>query len=473
MAFCKKIKRYLLSISLQAKIIGMVVGLTLFMGTVLSLQVSRYLNDHTVAFMEQESKSMANELAYKIPDYILINDLYGLTRFLNSTRKNRRDIRYMIVIDSQGNILAHTFGSKFPVELRNHLRHVSQRQNEVQVLRTNEGLIWETVLPVLQGWQGSVAVGVTDTFVRRENQDFIHGLLLTVFFVGVTGILCAMVLSWLIARPVKELLHATHAIRSGKYPVLDPVSRDEVGALTRAFNDMSNAFQVANEARREKETISRNFLQKIITSQENERKRIARELHDQTGQSLASLSIGLNLLERSAGSEEMRQRIHQLKENIEQELDAIHNLALELRPSILDDIGLVAALTMLVQNFIKINKVDIQQNIVGFQNRRPDTAIETCLYRIIQEAIHNAIRHGRARHISLFLEWAETTIRLVIDDDGTGFDPHILKQTDRLGIRGIQERVELAGGTFRLESEPGQGTMIVVTVPAETGEEHA
>ncbi|HHB75220.1 MAG TPA: hypothetical protein ENK84_01570, partial [Desulfobulbus sp.] len=98
----KKIKRYLLSISLQAKIIGMVVGLTLFMGTVLSLQVSRYLNDHTVAFMEQESKSMANELAYKVPDYILINDLYGLTRFLNSTRENRRDIRYMIVIDAQG-----------------------------------------------------------------------------------------------------------------------------------------------------------------------------------------------------------------------------------------------------------------------------------------------------------------------------------------------------------------------------------
>ncbi len=472
MLFLRKIKRHLLSISLQSKIIGMVVGLTLFMGTVLSLQVSRFLNDHTIAFMEQESRSMANELAYKIPDYILINDLYGLTRFLNSTRRNRRDVRYMVVFDVKGNILAHTFGSKFPIELQNHLRLITHEKNEVQVLATNEGLIWETVIPVLQGWQGSVAVGVTDIFARRENRNFIHDLLLTTFLVGVTGILCALILSWLIARPVKALLHATNEIRHGKYPLLDPVSRDEVGALTQAFNDMSNAFQVANEARREKENVSRNFLQKIITSQENERKRIARELHDQTGQSLASLSIGLNFLERSAGSEEMRKSIHILKENIEQELDAIHNLALELRPSILDDIGLIAALTMLMQDIIKIHRVDIQKNIVGFEDRRPSPAVETCLYRIIQEAVHNAIRHGQAQHITLFLEWVEDTIRLLIDDDGRGFDPDILKQTKRLGIRGMQERVDLAGGTFRLESEPDQGTMIVITVPSHTGEEN-
>jgi len=468
-----RLKRFFFSISLQAKIIGMIIGLSVFMGMVLSLQVSRFLDDHTLAYTEQKSRSVANEIANKIPDYTLINDLYGLTRYLVNANANRRDVRYIVVLDRRGNIIAHTFGSRFPAELGNHLRRVYRHQDEVQLVKTDEGLIWETVLPVLQGWDGSVAVGVTDRFVRMENREFISSLLLTTLLVAMIGILFAVLLSWLIARPIKELLAATNAVRRGEYTVvLEPVSHDEVGALTLAFNEMSNGFQLAAEARREKENIRREFLQKIISSQENERKRIARELHDQTGQSLASLSIGLNLLERMAGSQEMQQNIHQLKKNIENELEAIHDMALKLRPSVLDDMGLVAALSLYMENVRKANEVEIQQNIIGFQDRRPSSAIETCLYRIVQEAVNNAVRHGRARHISLFLEWSTNTIRLLIDDDGKGFDLKILETTTRLGIYGMRERVELADGTFRIDSEPGQGVMIVVTVPSHTGDEH-
>ncbi len=449
----------------------MVIGLSVFMGTVLSLQVSRFLNDHLLAYMEQESRSVANEIAYKIPDYTLINDLYGLTRYLVNAKTNRRDVRYLVVLDRRGNIIAHTFGSRFPAELGKHLRRVYRHQDGVQVVETNEGRIWETVLPVLQGWNGSVAVGVADHFVRLENREFISSLLLTTFLVAVAGILFAILLSWLIARPIKELLAATNAVRRGEYTVvLDPVSHDEVGALTLAFNEMSNGFQLAAEAQKEKENIRREFLQKIISSQENERKRIARELHDQTGQSLASLSIGLNLLERMACSEEMRQSIYQLKKNIENELDAIHDMALELRPSVLDDMGLIAALSLYVENIRKTGGVEIRKNIIGFQDRRPLPSIETCLYRIVQEAVNNAVRHGQARNISLFLEWRRNDIRLLIDDDGKGFDLKILETTNRLGIHGMQERVELAGGTFRIDSEPGQGVMVVVTVPSFPGD---
>ncbi len=468
-----RIQHFFFSISLQAKIIGMVIALSVFMGTVFSLQVSRFLNDHTRTFMAQESRSVANEIAHKIPDYTLINDLYGLTRYLTNAKSNRRDIRYLVVLDRRGNIVAHTFGSHFPTELASHLRRTYRQQNGVQVIETNEGLIWETILPVLQGWNGSVAVGVLDYFIRLDNREFIRSLLLTTFLVAMAGIFFAVLLSWLIVRPIKKLLAATNAVRRGEYTmVLEPVSRDEVGALTLAFNEMSSGFQMAAEARKEKENIRREFLQKIISSQENERKRIARELHDQTGQSLTSLSIGLNLLERMACSQEMRQNIHQLKEHIKDELEAIHDMALELRPSVLDDMGLEAALSLYVDNVMKVSEVEIQQNIVGFQNRRPVSSIETCLYRIVQEAVHNAVRHGRARHISLFLEWENDIIRLLIDDDGKGFDLKILETTTRLGIHGMQERVELADGSFRIESEPGQGVMIVVTVPSPPGDDY-
>ncbi|BCL61406.1 histidine kinase [Desulfomarina profundi] len=471
MFILRKIHQCLISVSLQTKIIGMVIGLSLSMGSALSFQVSRYLNEHANAFIKEESRSVAAEIVNKVPDYTLINDLYGLTGYLLNTKDNRRDIRYIAVLDNTGNILAHTFGSQFPTELYKHLRQVARHHQKTQTIQTDEGMIWETISPVTQSWNGSVAVGVVDSFVRLDNKKMIEALFMTTSLVGAIGIFFAVGLSWVIVRPIKELLRATNAIRQGEFPVMPELqSPDEVGELTQAFNEMSAGFQLAEEARKEKENIRREFLQKIITSQENERKRIARELHDQTGQSLTSIGIGLKLLERNATSEKTKQDIRQLKINIENELEAIHNMALELRPSVLDDMGLIAALNLFIQKIHTIKDVDIQQTIIGFAGRRPSAVIETCLYRILQESIRNAIKHGRACHISILIEWAaDNTLRMVIDDDGDGFDPGILQNTERLGVRGIQERVELVNGVFRLESEPGQGTMLVVTIPTVSG----
>jgi signal transduction histidine kinase len=209
------------------------------------------------------------------------------------------------------------------------------------------------------------------------------------------------------------------------------------------------------------------FLQRIIVTQENERKRIARELHDQTGQALASLMVALKILENAENYNEAKKGLATLKTAINKEIDAIHGLALELRPSVLDDLGLIPALDLYLNDFKARHAMEISFVTIGFEEHRPEPCIETCIYRIIQESLTNVIRHAKASAVSIILEWGKGKIRGVIEDDGIGFDVEAIKTNPaRLGLYGMEERALLLGGSFRIESEPEQGTMIIFEIPS-------
>jgi signal transduction histidine kinase len=212
------------------------------------------------------------------------------------------------------------------------------------------------------------------------------------------------------------------------------------------------------------------LLHQVVTAQESERERIARELHDGTGQILTGLGLGLAAAEESAGSDPGRatRQLAELKRLNAQALQEVHNVIGDLRPSVLDDLGLVAAFQSQVRQFESRTGVEPLFEVRG-KRRRVRPEIETVVFRIGQEALTNVAKHANARTVNICLDFDERRLRLAIQDDGSGFDPeqvlHSNSERRAWGLLGIQERVALVGGTCEIESYPGTGTTIKASVP--------
>jgi signal transduction histidine kinase len=211
------------------------------------------------------------------------------------------------------------------------------------------------------------------------------------------------------------------------------------------------------------ERVSRDAVRRVVEAQEIERARLARELHDQTGQALTSILLGLRPLEETAATEDDRSAVASLRELVVSTLQDVRRLAVELRPSALDDFGLATAVERLVDNLRDHSglRVDVEAQL-GKARLPPD--VETTLYRIIQEALTNIVKHAEAKHISILLTQRDGLAVAVVEDDGSGFDAGAARG-DGLGLVGMRERVGLVGGRLRLESAPGTGTTVRAEVP--------
>jgi len=213
---------------------------------------------------------------------------------------------------------------------------------------------------------------------------------------------------------------------------------------------------------------------RLVEIQETERRYIALELHDEAGQSLTSLMVGLRLLERQADSPEaVVEQVANLKSQTGDILESLHRLAIDLRPASLDHVGLVGALRQYTQSFSEQHDLPIQFEVVGLDERRLPTAVETNLYRIVQEALTNVVRHARASRIDVLLERRGDQLITIIEDDGVGFDPRAAGQNSRLGLVGMRERAEMLDGTLMVESNGNTGTTIFVEVPYVHSDTHS
>ena len=206
------------------------------------------------------------------------------------------------------------------------------------------------------------------------------------------------------------------------------------------------------------ERVSRDAVRRVVEAQELERARLARELHDETGQALTSILLSLKALEQSAGAE----AVAPVRELVVSTLQDVRRLAVELRPSALDDFGLVPAVERLADTFREQSglRVDLEANLGEYRLSRDG---ETTLYRVIQEALTNVAKHADASRVSILLQRKGVTVVAVVEDDGKGFDPSDTRP-DALGLEGMRERVLLVGGRLRVESSPG-GTTLVAEVP--------
>jgi two-component system, NarL family, sensor histidine kinase DevS len=213
------------------------------------------------------------------------------------------------------------------------------------------------------------------------------------------------------------------------------------------------------------ERIARDSLRRVVEGQELERRRLARELHDETGQALTSILLGLKALEERSKDPASRAATEELRELVVSTLQDVRRLAVELRPSALDDFGLVAALERLAESFAEQTgiSVDFQTALAG--ERLPEE-VETALYRIVQESLTNVVKHAQARRVSILLARKDGAVKAVVEDDGQGFDP--AEQTDDgYGLMGMRERLALLGGRLEVESGHDGGTTIAAEVPVQ------
>jgi PAS domain S-box-containing protein len=238
---------------------------------------------------------------------------------------------------------------------------------------------------------------------------------------------------------------------------------------TRELASANTALGQEVDERRAGEERVKGLLKRLVTIQEDERRRIARDLHDHLGQQMTALRLNLESLKtRPDATGELRERVEQT-DRIAERLDAdVEFLAWELRPAGLDDIGLPGTLSKFLREWSRHYGIAAEFHVSGLDHQRLGTEIETSLYRIAQEALNNIYKHARAGRADVLLERRDHQVILIIEDDGVGFDPLAAVQRggDRgLGVIGMHERAALAGGTLDIESETGSGTTIFVRVP--------
>lgn len=302
---------------------------------------------------------------------------------------------------------------------------------------------------------------------------------------AVLGLGVALLLTAVLVQPLRTLIAAMQRVRSGDLTASVPVwGDDEIGQVQREFNAMLSSLRESRaqlsvqqaeladlnqvnqrllaEVRVKSERLQQ-LLHRAILAQEAERQRLARELHDETGQALTSLMLQLKALQDETELDVIYDRLNGLRYLTSQTVEEVRRLAIDLRPTALDDLGLVPAIRGYLDDWTQRTGIDLQftcQNPIG--RLPPD--LEIILYRVVQEGVTNIVRHSHAQAARVMLDHIGRSVLLTIDDNGVGVDLANY-HGDGLGLAGMRERVEMAGGHWQIISGPAAGTRILIDLP--------
>lgn len=372
---------------------------------------------------------------------------------------------------------------KLPSALRCDLPHGRDGGPEIFSLAPVKNTSWSVVI----GQSERHALGPL-----RRNTAFLAWILPAVALLGIG-------LAWGVARslldPLRRLTTAAEEIAAGNLSrPIPPFPEDEVGHLGRSLEMMRIALKTsldeitrtneALEARvadrtaelrrlyrqlQDREEARGALLQKVIRAQEEERKRLARELHDETCQAVAALRMGLETTQNSEQDGAVKGRLSDLEALARRTLDDLHRLIFDLRPSVLDDLGLFPAIRWLGGRHLAPRGIAVRYEFEGEEGPRLSPVVETALFRAVQEAITNIVRHAGAETVLVQASLGPSEVRVEIEDDGAGFDPGAVAEPQEsgrgLGLLGMRERIDLVGGVTTIESSPGSGTRVVLSVP--------
>lgn len=384
---------------------------------------------------------------------------------------------YIDVIDEDGTILA----SSNPDRVLQKGQQFNQNGTQVVMSASLSAAPWSVAV----NESASEALAPT----RQLAQRFI--------IFGLASLVIALFLSWGMARsltrPIAQLSASVKRVSEGD--LTEPVpslGSDEIGELGNSFENMrlalkksleeiqqwNKALEVKVEERtrqleesyreiERKEADRGKLLEKVLSAQEEERKRIARELHDETTQALVGLVMRIEALTPGLPAGELRNTLGEVKGLAVRTIDNVHKIIFDLRPSILDDLGLLPALRWYSENRLAAAGIKSRVEVTGEEKKLPPQ-IEIALFRVVQEAVTNVIKHAEANNVVLSLEFSDAAIRIDVEDDGKGFDVGAVGvRTDQIqgvGLLGMKERVMLLGGKFDIQSQPGSGTHITVQV---------
>ena len=488
------------SLPLYIKILGVGVVVTLTFGLTSYYGIRHSLYSTHYQIHAEPVLSVAKHLASTVSREIRAGQLDRLDAEIDLILKNFSDIRYVIVQYPRGKVVGHrfTFPTDIPKdlmagdpqlcaschsmspgeELRSDLLEITPSLNmpdaRFQAYKRDGGIILEATVPVFEGEGGSVRVGMGDRIIRKEIASVTRALLVSLVVCLVVGQGLALVLVNILVHPIKSLVQATSRLRSGDFDARATVySDDEIGELARDFNLMAESLGAYQQEVRRKETARLSLLERIVHAQEEERKSVARELHDQLGQALSSVLLSFQGLCRDHHLPE--EQCAQLEGEMRALIDEVRRLAWDIRPSVLDDYGLDSALKRYVEEVARRSGIDFDYHCVQPEtDERLPNRVEVTLYRVAQEAITNIIRHSEASQASVVLITREKDVTLIVEDNGKGFDKDELEGRDResLGLMGMKERVSLIGGELAIESSVDSGTTVQIKLPLTEEEVH-
>ncbi|HEY5915007.1 MAG TPA: HAMP domain-containing protein [Verrucomicrobiae bacterium] len=420
--------------------VGIALGMAAVLASGLFWQIYHGWRADELAELEQNGRLVADQILSRGAPMLRSGDLAGLQGLLAEMAEAIVAVNAIQVRTSRERVLVEV-GPKNP----------QAREHRVTV-------------PITQGDGGRICVLMDTAQVSAELAWLVRRLLLTITAMAGLGTAGAWWVARLFTRPIRELVEKTRAVKAGDLRAWAPVrGRDEIGELAAAFNEMMAEL-------REQEKNERQLLRKLINAEDEERKRVARELHDHTGQALTSLIAGLAAL-KSGGK--TPQQVGDLLNVATQALEEVHDLSRTLRPLALDELGLDAALKKLCDTCSQQLNLAVKCQTTGFgaESRLPHS-LEVALYRIGQEALTNAVRHGHARSVDLLVHRKPGSVLAVIEDDGDGFDVKDWRarclRGDHVGLLSMEQRATLLGGSLRIESRPGGGISLFVEIPVKS-----
>jgi signal transduction histidine kinase len=478
-----------------AVILPLVVSLGAFM--LLQYQTQRKdMLDSLALVASQTGLTIQNSLKIAM----LNHNQEELQHILDSIGKNQT-LRIVYLLDASGKVVFAPEGKGVGTQLNNqdiscqpcHQLPPSQRPGSIVISLPSGQSVFRTMNPIVNApecqschnpAQRLTGVLLTDISMAPLEASLRNALWQHLLVWMAAILVSVLVVNFVINRFVfHRLAGITTAIKEvdiGRLSPILPVSQtDEIGQLTLAFNEMVRQLEVRDVENRQLSTNlyrqnieRRDLLRRLITAQEDERRRVSRDLHDELGQALAGLALQTEATRNLVMSNpEQAIRVLQQTQNlIYKTSDQMYKLILALRPSVLDDLGLVAAVRVYAERIFSEEGIAFKIDASCY-NTRLSPELETVLYRVFQESLHNIVRHACAQQVLITLSIENGFFRGEIMDDGQGFDPESIRsnpdEPHGLGLLGMRERVTEYHGTVEIFSSVDHGTKVVVLIPLE------
>jgi len=447
--------------SIRVKVLGIVIGIVLILGAFVTVQIRQILRVALTNQLEEQGLAISDLIATDVETRIANGDSAALQDYLIKRQRHFSDtvhvtpIDYIFVVDNEGQIIAHTFEDQVPSALFSE-----------DGVEAGLGSAFDIATQIDQE-NAVLHLGLSESRINDALNSVTRHLIYATILTMVAGFVGAVMLTWVLTRPIMNLVETAKAVEKGDFSRRAPHwANDEIGKLAEAFNAMTEALALADRERRESEQLRTRYVADVIRVQEEERRRVALELHDSTSQSLTALLIGLRNLAENNGEASLKNHAEDLRKQVVDTLDEVNRLARQLRPAALDDLGLQAALQHHITDAQNRYQLHIDFLMYGIASERLPAELETNIYRIVQEALTNIARHAGAATASVLIEKRSNSIRIIVEDDGKGFDPAPTASAGKsLGLRGIEERARLFGGKMTIESVPEQGTSLFVELP--------
>ncbi|MCI8513398.1 MAG: HAMP domain-containing protein [Lachnospiraceae bacterium] len=451
--------------SIKNKILLLVLGIAVFLSAAILIWVRTILTRVMEEQLEDRARAIAIDLASRSVDLVLTHDIYRLNSLMKDTMENYENLQYIFVRDVNGGVL---LSSRPGQEVSAQLERANESRSadgyvtaNIRVLSTEEGRIVDCAAPLFQEMGMEVRLGMNYDSVEQVLGNVTLRIGLMMFFVCGTAMLMAAFIMSILLKPIRQLVELTKEVSEGNLKVRIPeFRRDEIGQLTQSFHEMLDELTT-------KEEIRCQLLSKLMRVQEEERKRIARELHDETSHSLTAILMEVSFL-KDKESEEWEEHLIRIKALISETLEDVNTMAWNLRPSVLDRFGLKTTLERYTEEVVSGQSFTLELIMEGrLEVLEPD--VETAIFRMVQESLTNIVKYASASVVSVILIVSEAFVSVVVEDDGVGFDTTYFGTADwsrsHLGLLGMRERVELLEGVLRIESSPGEGTAILARIP--------